>query len=276
DGVPQANFSRADMKKQIAYIAAHPQIRDVLISGGDALLQPDHILHEILSSLRALPHVEIIRMSTRVPIFLPQRITQGLVELLKQFHPFWLNVHVNHPKEITSEVAQAFALLADGGIPLGSQSVLLAGINDCPNIMLALVQSLVRHRVRPYYLYQCDLVRGSGHFRTPVAKGIEIMEALRGHTSGYAIPTYVVDAPLGGGKLPLLPNYLLSMSESRVVLRNYEGYITSYTQPSNYQSHDPKHCAYCQAYPPPMGVAALLAGETSTIAPEGWHKMHQS
>ncbi|HET8846777.1 MAG TPA: lysine 2,3-aminomutase [Ktedonobacteraceae bacterium] len=277
-GVPTANFSRVDMENQIAYIAAHPQIRDVLISGGDALLQPDRILQEILSRIRALPHVEIIRMSTRVPIFLPQRITQDLVDLLKQFHPFWLNVHVNHPKEITPEVSQALALLADGGIPLGSQSVLLAGINDCPNILRALVHKLVSNRVRPYYLYQCDLVRGSGHFRTPVARGIELMEALHGHTSGYAIPTYVVDAPLGGGKIPLLPNYLLSMSESRVVLRNYEGYITTYTQPRDYHSHNPENCPYCQASPSgpvQAGVAALLSGQASAIVPEGWHKTHK-
>ena len=171
----------------------------------------------------------------------------------------------------------ALALLADAGIPLGSQSVLLAGINDCPNVMLALVRKLVKNRVRPYYLYQCDLVPGTSHFRTPVAKGIEIMEALRGHTSGFAIPTYTIDMPGGGGKVPISPNYLLSMSESRVVLRNYEGFIGTYTQPSSYKPHDPRTCPYCRSAEEggQEGIAGLLAGKRQSLPPEGWEDVHR-
>jgi len=188
-----------------------------------------------------------------------------------------MNIHFNHPKEITPEVETALAKLANAGIPLGCQSVLMAGINDCPNIMMDLVHQLVKNRVRPYYIYQCDLVHGAGHFRTPVAKGIEIIEALRGHTSGYAVPTYVIDAPEGGGKVPVMPNYLLSMSTQHVVVRNYEGHISSYTQPSHYQEHDPSHCSYCKNASHPDGVnnvAGLLAGEAKTIVPENWHTTH--
>jgi lysine 2,3-aminomutase len=213
-----------------------------------------------------------------VPVFLPQRITPELVEMLRQFHPLWINIHFNHPRELAPEVAVALARLADAGIPLGSQAVLMAGINDCPNVMLALVQKLVRHRVRPYYIYQCDLVHGAGHFRTPVAKGIEIIESLRGHTSGYAVPTFVIDAPEGGGKIPILPNYMLSMSDSRVVVRNYEGFISTYVQPASYAPHDPQQCAYCQSRKDAggqEGVAGLLAGRAVTIQPQGWQTLHQ-
>ncbi|OUC05530.1 lysine 2,3-aminomutase, partial [Litorilinea aerophila] len=188
-GNPAAQFSRRDYDAQIDYIARTPQIRDVLLSGGDPLTIPQAILEDILRRLRAIPHVEIVRIGTRVPCFLPQRITPELVAMLRQYHPLWMNVHFNHPKEITPEVSKALGRLADAGIPLGCQSVLLAGVNDCPNIIKELCHKLVMNRVRPYYLYQCDLVHGAGHFRTPVAVGIEIMEALRGHTSGYAIPT---------------------------------------------------------------------------------------
>lgn len=277
-GDPHANFSPADYERQLSYIAATPQIRDVLLSGGDPLILPLRILDKLLSRLRAIPHVEIIRIGTRVPVFLPQRINDELVNVLRQYHPLWMNIHFNHPKELAPETETALARLADAGIPLGSQTVLMAGINDCPNVMLALVHKLVRNRVRPYYLYQCDLVHGAGHFRTPVAKGIEIMEALRGHTSGYAIPTYVIDAPEGGGKVPVLPNYLLSMSESRVVVRNYEGFISTYVQPTDYQSHDPATCTYCQVRRDEAGqqdLAGLLAGQALTIAPEGWHHSHR-
>jgi lysine 2,3-aminomutase len=189
-----------------------------------------------------------------------------------------MNIHVNHPKELAPEVEQALAMLADAGIPLGSQTVLLAGVNDCPNIITALARKLVRSRVRPYYLYQCDLVHGAGHFRTPVSKGIEIMESLRGHTSGFAIPTYVIDAPAGGGKVPILPSYMLSMSESRVVIRNYEGFISTYAQPSDYKSHDPATCAYCRTHASEggqKGVAGLLSGERLSISPEGWERSHR-
>ena len=276
-GNPHVQFSPADYQRQIDYIAANPQVRDVLISGGDPFTMPLKILDRILAGLRAIPHVEIVRIGSRVPVFLPQRINEELVNTLKRYHPLWVNVHVNHPKELTPEVERALAKLADAGIPLGSQTVLLAGINDCPNIMMALVHKLVKNRVRPYYLYQCDLVHGAGHFRTPVAKGIEIMEALRGHTSGFAIPLYTIDAPAGGGKIPILPNYLMSMSESRVVVRNYEGFISTYTQPDDYTSHDPRTCAYCQSRHfegGQEGVASLLNGDRLAIAPEGWNNVH--
>lgn len=277
-GNPHAQFNTGHHEAQLAYIAATPQIRDVLLSGGDPLVLPIRILEGLLKRLRAIPHVEVIRIGTRVPVFLPQRVTDDLVDMLRQYHPLWMNIHFNHPQEITPEVERALARLADAGIPLGSQAVLMAGINDCPNIMLALVQKLVKNRVRPYYIYQCDLVHGAGHFRTPVAKGIEVMEALRGHTSGFAVPTYVIDAPEGGGKVPILPNYLLSMSDTRVVVRNYEGFITTYIQPTNYQLHDTATCAYCQARRSEggqEGVAGLLTGQTLAIAPEGWHGLHQ-
>lgn len=281
-GNPEAQFSHADYERQLSYIAATPQIRDVLLSGGDPLMLPPRVLEQLLVRLRSIPHVEIVRIGTRVPVFLPQRITVELVTMLRQFHPLWMNIHINHPQELTPEVAEALACLADAGIPLGCQTVLMAGINDCPAVMQALMHRLVRYRVRPYYLYQCDLVHGAGHFRTPVSKGLEIIEALRGHTSGYAIPTYVVDAPLGGGKVPLQPNYLLSMSERRVVVRNYEGLISSYTQPDDYRGHDPERCIYCRAQreaPTPherqRGIAGMLAGDTLAIMPEGWETSHQ-
>jgi lysine 2,3-aminomutase len=277
-GDPHAQFSPADYERQLAYIAATPQIRDVLLSGGDPLILPQRILERLLQRLRAIPHVEIVRIGTRVPVFLPQRITDDLVNMLRQYHPLWMNIHFNHPKEITPELEVALARLADAGIPLGSQTVLLAGINDCPNIILSLMHKLVKNRVRPYYLYQCDLVQGAGHFRTPVAKGVEIMEALRGHTSGYAIPTYVIDAPEGGGKVPILPSYLLSMSDSRVVVRNFEGFVSTYVQPVDYRPHNPAACPYCQTRRGETGqggVAGLLAGRALTITPEGWHDLHR-
>jgi len=277
-GEPSLQFSRVDYQKQIEYIASHPQIRDVLLSGGDVLTLPNKVLEELLRSLRNIPHVQIIRIGSRVPVFLPQRITEEFVQMLSQFHPLWMNIHFNHPDELTPEVETALARLANAGIPLGSQTVLMAGINDCPNIMMDLVHKLVINRVRPYYIYQCDLVHGAGHFRTPVAKGIEIIEALRGHTSGYAVPTYVIDAPDGGGKVPVMPNYMLSMSTQHVVVRNFEGHISSYAQPTNYQEHDPQNCTYCKARVSPDGdihVAGLLAGKAKTIVPENWHDTHQ-
>lgn len=213
----------------IDYIARTPQVRDVLLSGGDALLVSDEKLEYIISRLRAIPHVEIIRIGSRTPVVLPQRITPELVNMLKKYHPIWLNTHFNHPNEVTPESKQACARLADAGIPLGNQSVLLRGVNDCTHIMKKLVHELVKMRVRPYYIYICDLSLGIGHFRTPVSKGIEIIENLRGHTSGYAVPTFVVDAPGGGGKIPVMPNYVISQAPNRVVLRNYEGVITTYT-----------------------------------------------
>lgn len=278
-GNAHAQFGLADYERQIVYIASHPEVRDVLISGGDPLVLNLKLLNRILQGVRAIPHVEVIRLGTRVPVFLPQRINAELVDVLKRYHPLWMNIHFNHPKEVTPVVQRALAMLADAGIPLGSQSVLLAGINDCPNIIKTLVRKLVRCRVRPYYLYQCDLVHGAGHFRTPVSKGIEIMEALRGHTSGFAIPTYVIDAPAGGGKIPILPNYLLSQSDTRVVIRNYEGFISTYVQPSGseYRAHDPLTCPYCRQQMSEggqEGIAALLKGDRMSIAPESWQDAH--
>jgi lysine 2,3-aminomutase len=274
-GDPTATFSRQELERQIDYIQRTPQVRDVLLSGGDPLVIAPPVLEELLTRLRAIPHVEIIRIGTRVPVFLPMRITPELTDMLQRFHPLWINIHVNHPNEITRELAEACDRLSRAGIPLGNQSVLLAGINDNVHIQRQLVQALVRIRVRPYYLYQCDLVPGAGHFRTPIAKGIEIMEGLRGHTSGFAVPTYVVDAPGGGGKIPLMPNYLLSMSDHRVVLRNFEGYITTYEEPLDYRPEKAaKYTAPKRPEPGQAGITALLDGEQMDIKPEGFDQIH--
>lgn len=226
---------RDDVRDGIDYIRAHLEVRDVLLSGGDPLMLGDDYLDWMLAEIRAIPHVEIIRIGTRMPVVLPARITDALVDVLKKYHPLWLNTHFNHPTEITPSSREALRKLADAGIPLGNQSVLLAGVNDCPRIMKTLVHKLVQNRVRPYYLYQCDLSEGLSHFRTPVGKGIEIIENLVGHTSGLAVPTYVIDAPGGGGKIPVMPNYLISWSTNKVVLRNYEGVITTYKEPDAYE-----------------------------------------
>ncbi len=227
------------LQEGIRYIARSPQVRDVLLSGGDPLMLSDAKLEWLLSEITAIPHVEIIRIGTRMPVVLPYRITDELVEMLGRYHPIWINTHFNHPRELTTSSREALSKLANGGFPLGNQSVLLADVNDCPRIMKSLVQELVRNRVRPYYLYQCDLAEGLSHFRTPIGKGIEIMESLVGHTSGLARPTYVIDAPGGGGKIPVMPNYIISWSTNKVVLRNYEGVITTYKEPDSYE---PKWC----------------------------------
>jgi lysine 2,3-aminomutase len=249
----------------IEYIAKTPVIRDVLLSGGDCLLVSDERLEYIIKRLRDIPHVEIIRLGSRTPVVLPQRVTPALVEMLKKYHPVWLNTHFNHSKEITPEAKAACDLLANAGIPLGNQSVLLRGINDCVHVMKKLVHDLVKMRVRPYYIYQCDLSLGIEHFRTPVSKGIEIIEGLRGHTSGYAVPTFVVDAPGGGGKTPVMPNYVLSQSPNRVVLRNYEGVVTTYTEPTRYEENC--QCDVCTSEKKPhvQGVLSLLHGERVSI-----------
>jgi len=258
------------LDKCIEYIRKTPQVRDVLVSGGDGLLVPDDMLEYVIGRLREIPHVEIVRIGSRAPVVLPQRITPELCRMLAKYHPIWLNTHFNHPKEITPESTRACEMLANAGIPLGNQSVLLRGVNDCPYIMKKLVQGLVKIRVRPYYIYQCDLSWGLEHFRTKVAKGIEIMEFLRGHTSGFAVPTFVVDAPGGGGKIPVSPQYLLSMSDSRVVLRNYEGVICSYTEP-DYVPAKPEMCPVCGGEEAKMGtgVAGLLTGKRVSLEPEG-------
>jgi lysine 2,3-aminomutase len=247
----------------IEYIKETPTIRDVLLSGGDAMLISDKILEEILIKLKEIPHVEIIRLGSRSPVVMPQRITAELCEMLQQYHPIWFNTHFNHPNEITVDSSKACEMLANAGIPLGNQSVLLRGVNDCIHVMKKLVQGLVKIRVRPYYIYQCDLSIGLGHFRTSVAQGIEIIEGLRGHTSGLCVPTFVVDAPGGGGKIPVMPDYTISQGNSRVVLRNFEGVITTYEEPTDYLANC--HCEECERQ---IGVSALLSGEKITIEPE--------
>ncbi len=252
----------------IEYVRNHPEVRDVLLSGGDALMQSDEKLEYIISSLRAIPHVEIIRIGSRTPVVMPQRITPELCNMLKKYHPIWLNTHFNHPNEITEESARACAMLADAGIPLGNQSVLLAGVNDCVHVMKKLVNQLVRIRVRPYYIYQCDLSQGLTHFRTPVSKGIEIIEGLRGHTSGYCVPTFVVDAPGGGGKTPVMPNYVISQTPRKVILRNFEGVITTYTEPEHYERKC--NCEVCRGEKKVelVGVAGLQQGQALSLEPK--------
>ena len=270
-------FSKARFEAQFEYLRNTPQIRDVLLSGGDPLAIAPKMLEYVLEQLRSIPHIEIIRIGSRVPVFMPQRITDELVNVLKKFHPLWLNVHINHPKEISPELSQALTKLADAGIPLGNQAVLLAGINDSVDIQRELNYKLVRNRVRPYYLYQCDLVKGAGHFRTTVSKGIEIMEGLRGHSSGYSVPTYVVDAPGGGGKIPVNPQYVISQTPGKVILRNYEGYITVYDEPLDY---DPTEIERISDTPErneagQRGVYGLLKGDAHHIKPEGFDDTHK-
>lgn len=258
-----------DINACVEYIKNTPQVRDVLLSGGDCLLMDDDVLEYILKELKKIPHVEIIRLGSRTPVVMPMRITDNLVNMLRKYHPIWLNTHFNHSKEITKDAMEACRRLADAGIPLGNQSVLLRGVNDCPHIMRDLVHNLVKNRVRPYYIYQCDLSLGIEHFRTPVSKGIEIIESLRGHTSGYAVPTFVVDAPGGGGKIPVMPQYLISQSPGKVILRNYEGVITTYTEPANPEAMECT-CDYCTGkkiyhY---EGIAGLMQGERLSLEPQ--------
>ena len=212
------------------YIRSNRKIRDVLISGGDPFMLEDDTLEEILKNIRSISHVEFVRIGTRVPVSLPQRINEGLIKMLKKYSPLWLSIHFNHPKEINKRTKIACDMLADNGFPLGSQTVLLKGINDKPYIMRRLMQELLEIRVRPYYIYQCDPVKGTAHLRTPVAAGINIIEKLRGHTSGYAVPTFVIDGPGGGGKIPVGPNYMLSQAKGKYVLRNYRGKIYTYIE----------------------------------------------
>jgi len=212
----------------LQYIRQNPNIRDVLISGGDPLAMNDLSIEYLLSRLRDIKHVEIIRIGTKVPVVLPQRINRSLVNVLKKYHPLYISIHFTHPDEITPEVKEACEKLANSGIPLGSQTVLLKGINDNVPVMKRLMHGLLKIRVRPYYLYQCDPILGSAHFRTPIEKGLEIIRGLRGHTSGYAVPQYVVDAPGGGGKIPLLPDYFQGREDGYVLLKNYEDKIFKY------------------------------------------------
>lgn len=259
----------------IEYIRNTPAVRDVLLSGGDALLMSDDRLEYILSELRKIDHVEIIRIGTRTPVVLPQRITPEFCTMIRKYHPVWLNTHFNHSNEITPDSMLACSRLADAGVQLGNQSVLLRGVNDCVHVMRKLVNGLVYMRVRPYYIYQCDLSLGLSHFRTPVAKGLEIIEGLRGHTSGFCVPTYVVDAPGGGGKIPVMPDYLISQNPDHIVLRNFEGVITTYKEPEEYKNEC--HCPVCRGEENVelIGVASLLAGQRMTLEPVGLERNHR-
>jgi lysine 2,3-aminomutase len=267
--------TKDQLSKGIEYIRKTPQVRDVLLSGGDPFMLPDAKIDWLLSEISSIKHVEVIRIGTRMPVVLPYRITDELVAILKKYQPVWVNTHFNHPREITSSSKEAIARLADGGFPLGNQSVLLADVNDCPRIMKSLLHKLVENRVRPYYLYQCDLSEGLSHFRTPIGKGIEIMESLVGHTSGFARPTYVIDAPGGGGKIPVMPNYIISWSTNRVVLRNYEGVITTYKEPDTYEPKlCDRDCEQCSLdlelgegdESDSIGIEKLLQDENDTIS----------
>jgi lysine 2,3-aminomutase len=276
-GDPAATFKRSEWDAAIDYLKRTPQVRDVLLSGGDPLTLAPKLLEELLARLREIPHIEIIRIGSRVPVFLPMRIDQEFCDMVQKYHPFWMNIHVNHAREITPELRQACDRLSRAGVPLGNQSVLLAGINDSVNIQRELVHELVKMRVRPYYLYQCDLVEGAGHLRTSVARGLEIMEGLRGHTSGFAVPLYMIDAPGGGGKIPVMPNYVVSQAPGKIVLRNYEGFMTTYTEPLDYDPHaidalDAQ--ARKRLEPGQRGVAGLLEGERMTIEPAGFSEIH--
>ncbi|HAF51120.1 MAG TPA: lysine 2,3-aminomutase [Synergistaceae bacterium] len=265
-------FPKDKIERCIEYVRETPSVRDVLVSGGDPLTLDDELLEWILSELRGIPHVEIIRIGSRMPVVCPQRVTEKLCAMLKKYHPLWLNTHFNHPKEITEESKRACAMLADAGIPLGNQSVLLRGVNDSPYIFRELNQQLLRLRVRPYYIYQCDLSEGIEHFRTSVGKGVEIIEFLRGHTSGMAVPTFIVDAPGGGGKIPIMPNYVISRSDRKVILRNYEGVIVVYSEPEDAVSY-PERLYHHEEYEKRQkafsreGLAQLFDGEKLSIEP---------
>ncbi|WP_303864767.1 lysine 2,3-aminomutase [Alkalibaculum bacchi] len=265
---------KSDLIKGFEYIKEHTEVRDVLLSGGDPFMLPDEHIIFILDELAKIDHVEVVRIGTRTPVVLPFRITNKLVDALSKYDNLWINTHFNHPKELTMEAKTAIKKLTKVGIPMGNQSVLLADVNDCPRIMKKLVQKLVRFRVRPYYIYQCDLSKGLEHFRTSVGKGIEIMENLRGYTSGFAVPTYVIDAPGGGGKIPVAPNYIISWSTNKIILRNYEGVITTYQEPDCYEhNYCDLDCANCNLQlkmdtlhnSEMVGINKLLADYDDTI-----------
>jgi lysine 2,3-aminomutase len=262
-GQKDSDLQMAKIDKAMEYISKHKEIRDVIISGGDPLMLSTKRLEIILKKLRAIKHVEIIRIGTRVPIVMPQRITDELVNMLKKYHPLWINTHINHPNEITFESSKACIKLADAGIPMGNQTVLLRGVNDCVHVMRELVRKLLTIRVRPYYIYQCDLSRGIEHFRTPVSSGIEIIEGLRGHTSGMAVPTFVIDAPGGGGKIPLMPNYVISRNSKKTIMRNYQGEIFAYEEPKEYTQEC--HCDVCDGLKKVnnQGVIGMLLNKSS-------------
>jgi len=253
-GQRESRISSVQLAQVTDYLSVHPEIRDVIVSGGDPFTMSTENLEKVLSAIRSVPSVEVIRVGTRTPVVMPMRITDDLVSMLKRYHPLYVNTHFNHPRELTREAEAACIRLADAGIPMGNQTVLLRGVNDRAEVLADLFRRLVRVRVRPYYLFQCDLVRGVEHFRTPLSRGIEIMEYLRGRVSGLAIPAFVVDAPEGGGKIPLLPNYLVSTSPTHTVLRNYEGKLVAYPEPQ------PAPAA------PPIGAGPNSAGGVWSLA----------
>ncbi|MDO9628987.1 MAG: lysine 2,3-aminomutase [Acholeplasmataceae bacterium] len=264
-GQKDAELKIEQIDQAIEYIRNHKEVNDVLLSGGDAFMASDERIEYILKKLREIDHVQVIRFGTRTPVVMPQRITKKLVNMLKKYHPIWVNTHFNHADEITPESKHAIDLLADAGIPVGNQSVLLRGVNDCVHIMRKLVKGLIAIRVRPYYIYQCDLSYGIEHFRTTVSKGIEIIEGLRGHISGFAVPTFVVDGPNGGGKIPVMPNYLISQAPGKVVLRNFEGVFTTYSEPDHYVSScDCEDCKNNKL----DGISGLLGGTRISLEPE--------
>jgi lysine 2,3-aminomutase len=267
-GEHDAPMPKDNVSKAIEYIRNTKEVRDVILSGGDPLTLSTARLEEVISEIAAIDHVDIIRIGSRIPVVLPQRIDDELITMLKKYPMIWLNTHFNHPNEMTPEAEKALAKLANAGVVLGNQSVLLKGINDHVDVMKKLVHTLVKNRVRPYYIYQCDLSEGISHFRTPISKGIEIMESLRGHTSGLCIPTYVVDAPGGGGKIPVLPNYIVSQMPGRTILRNYEGFITTYTEPEYKEQNDSDYCQLVsEERKSTEGVMSLLRGEKVSIGP---------
>jgi lysine 2,3-aminomutase len=269
-GVTDKRRSEEDISRAIEYIRQTKIVRDVLISGGDPLSLEDEELEDIIRRIRAIETVEIIRIGTRMPVVLPMRITEKLAQMLQKYHPVWMNVQFNHPYEVTSESTKACDILTRAGIPLGNQSVLLKGVNDCPHIMKRLVLDLLKVRVRPYYLYQCDLSVGIERFRTSVGKGIELVERLRGYTTGMAVPTFVIDAPGGGGKVPLMPQYMISRSDKKIIVRNYEGTISAYTEPEKGESQCCK-CGVCKDVfkEDDIGIAKLFSGNAVSMTPTG-------
>ena len=276
-GVHDADLSLEDFEISLKYLEGHKEVRDIIVSGGDPMTMTDDKIEFVLKSLRKIKHIEIIRLGTRCPVVLPMRITEKLVKMIKKYHPVYINTQFNHPKEVTVEAKAACERLVDAGIPVGNQSVLLRDINDCPCIMKKLMHMLLSIRVKPYYIYQCDLTKGISHFRTSIVKGIEIIENLRGHTSGLAVPSFVVDSPGGGGKIPIMPNYTLSFSDRRIVLRNYEGMILTYTQPEKVVS-DCGQCKICQdpKYKALDGIAKLLRGEKLYLEPKDLRRHHSN
>ncbi|NLW50845.1 MAG: KamA family radical SAM protein [Candidatus Brocadiaceae bacterium] len=262
-GQRETTVTAAQLRGIRTYLEAHPEVRDVIVSGGDPFTMETTALEAVLQTVRGVPSVDVVRIGTRCPVVMPMRVTDDLVAMLRRYHPLYVNTHFNHPAELTPRSIEACERLADAGIPMGNQSVLLRGVNDSPQILEALFRGLLRIRVRPYYLYQCDLVRGVEHFRTPLARGIEIMEYLRGRLSGLAIPSFIVDAPDGGGKIPVLPNYVVSVSPTHTVLRNYQGVLVAYPEPSD----TPWPAGEADASTAPTGVWHLASGNARHVEP---------